>query len=411
MRQANFYMASTLGLHLLAVPLGALAQVAGDPGEANMFTEAVQTCLAAPEHPDCVALTQMVAECAIDLDYALCAPLFEAPAAVFDYPSVMQHAQSLLIGDTTISAAQGDAPRLVVEVAGEDFRTAPDPAREPDAAEARALEQAMTNPDVAAALARFEGRRAAAGGESVYPQALFALQRAQQSEGATDGASETIDVIEGAVDTADLRSSRTDFATRAVMVFAARQADGDGGAELARAGLGSLARLAVGMEVDGGQIVARSDERVVISRTDADEMVWRDDDAILRQEQSQRWIEVFEDGSTLTRWHRVDGSWTVSIRDVTGRTLWRERILADGSSVSLINDPDRGTEVDLTVLPETAWRELRLSERTDPSLAIALLQEAEEDARVLGRTFTLRQVRETRARECHELCVLIATEI
>jgi hypothetical protein len=398
MRQVSLHAFSTLGLHLFAIPLAALAQVPDGGGDTTMFTELVQTCLVAPAQADCTDLNATLTQCAAELDDAVCAPLFQAPAAVFLDPALMQLAQSILIDrNTTLAAVEDDAPQLFVEIARQDFRTPPDPVRQPDAGEARALEQVMADPSVAAAVARFGGHRPTAGGETIYPQAMFALQRAQRSEGATDEALEPVEVIEGAVNDADLRLGRADFDTLPLMVFDERHAGGDGGAELARAGLGSLARLAVGMQVDGGEIIARADERVVMRRPDADPVVWRDDDAILRQEHTQRWIEGFEDGSTLTRLHRIDGSWTISIRDVTGQSLWRERILADGSSLALINDLDWGTEVALSDLPDAPWRELRVSERTDPALAIALLHEAEGDARALGRTFTLRQVREVHA--------------
>jgi hypothetical protein len=121
-----------------------------------------------------------------------------------------------------------------------------------------------------------------------------------------------------------------------------------------------------------------------------------------------RRIERFADGSTLTRLRLSDGAQAVSIRDATGRVLWRERILPDGTSIELVNDLTPVEPVEPSLLPAPGIRELRLSDRTNPDLARALLHEIEADARALGRNFSLRQIREIR--ELRDLLPALGTD-
>ncbi len=194
----------------------------------------------------------------------------------------------------------------------------------------------------------------------------------------------------------EIRLSRDDFGSRMTLDFDEGQARRDGAAELDRAGLGALGMLGVGMIADRGRFVGRSDERVVILRENGEFALWRDDDAILRQTGSQRRVESYADGSTLTRWQRADRSQVLTIRDVTGRVLWRERIMSDGTSIELVNDMREVDPLDFSVLPAASRNDLRISEGSDPDMALALLHDAEADVRTLDRAFTLRQVRENR---------------
>jgi outer membrane protein OmpA-like peptidoglycan-associated protein len=252
--------------------------------------------------------------------------------------------------------------------------------------------QAGTAPAADAALAPPAMVPAEPGGAGVYPQALSALQQSQRGIAPADQDPRPVAVIDGVVPASDLRRSADAFS-----VTDRAAGTGDGGSELDRAGLGSLARLAVGMPLGEDRVIARTGERVVVQRDGADPVLWRDDDATLRDAQSPRWIEVYDDGSTLTRWQRADGSWTVSIRDATGRALWRERILPDGVSVVLIDDLTPGAPVDLSDLPADPSGDLGLATGGDPALTLALLAQAEAGARAQGRSYTLRQMRETRA--------------
>ncbi|MBK5927725.1 OmpA family protein [Rhodobaculum claviforme] len=307
-------------------------------------------------------------------------------------------------------AIADEAPELLVEDAPEEEFVAPDAApRDLDAGQRDALDRLMDDPEVAAAvsllggvtgaMAQDDGADAPAGADAA---ALLALR---PEEGAPPEAPE---VIEQQIEPGDIRTSRDDFASRFALDFDAGQARSDDRRDLERAGLAALGALAVGMLVNRNRVVARSDERVVVVDDAGDYAVWRDDDAMLRQEGTRRRIERFDDGSTLTRWTRDDGTQVITIRDATGRVLWRERVLADGTSVPLVDDMRGLAAVDLAQLPPPRRRELRISQRTDPELALALLHEAEADARGLDRAFTLRQIREIR--EVRELVPVLSPE-
>lgn len=411
MRRPRFDATTALGLCLIAVPLTAYAQAADGPAGLTMFTPTVRACIAAPTDGACTDQRETLTLCAVDLDFTLCAPLFDAPAQVFQDPVQLEAARSMLSKvslspvsmEVTVQDSDGGTEaELADEAAPDEFQLSLDAVRTLDAEQQRALELLIADPEVTAALARFEQTPVDPGGAGVYPHALFALQRGQRGDGAHDSGQDdesiaAVELIEGRVPAADVRRSGDDFASLPVLDFDARQVRADGDSELDRAGLASLAMLAVGMEVAGGLVAARSAERVVIRHENTGLDLWSDDDAILRDAESQRWIERFDDGSSLTRWQRADGSWTVTIRDVTGRALWRERLMADGTSVELINDLGGEEAVDLSVLPAASPQELRVSDHTDLELAVALLQQAEADARALGRAFTLRQLRQTRA--------------
>jgi outer membrane protein OmpA-like peptidoglycan-associated protein len=256
----------------------------------------------------------------------------------------------------------------------------PEPLPVPDARQRQALASLMATPEVADAVARLTDVQSGDGLAAGYPLALSALQRAQRADAPTDQDARPVVVIEGAVAAPD-----GDAAAAA------------GGPDLGGVGLGSLALLAVGMQLGDDQVIALTAGRVVIQRAGGQPVLWHDDDANLHDPQSPRWIEVYADGSILSRWQRADGSWTVSIRDATGRALWRERILADGLSISLFNDLAAGLPVDQAALPTDPVPDLRLDGGGDPALSLAELAEAETAARGLARHFSLRQVRETRA--------------
>lgn len=315
-------------------------------------------------------------------------------------------------------AMAADEPELIVESAPEEEFVAPaDPERELDSEEQGALARIMENPEIAAAVALLDGATEPSDEEQTQDQprtgvatALSALRRSRAGDGDrddTEGA-EAAEVTEEAIMADEVRSSRDDFESRFAMDFEAGQARRNDRRDLERAGLIALGALAVGMIINHNRVVARSDERIVVIDRDGEYAVWRDDDANLRQEGSRRRIERYNDGSTLTRWHRADGSQIVTIRDATGRLMWRERILRDGTSIQLVNDMRVVEPIDVSFLPAPRRRELRISQRTDPELALALLRDAEADARALDRFFTLRQVREIR--ELRELVPVLSPE-
>ncbi|MFD1912325.1 OmpA family protein [Halodurantibacterium flavum] len=237
--------------------------------------------------------------------------------------------------------------------------------------------------------------------------ALAALLATQQGEGAGDLA--PADVIEQVLTRENSRSSAEDFDSRIVTLSspqAQREEERRGLTRLEQAGLLALGAVAVGMLVGNNRVVANSGDRVVVDRGDGNLAVWKDDDALIRQPGSTERVERYNDGSTRTVLDRQDGSQIITVRDATGRVLWRERREPNGETVRLIDDTQRYAPVDVSRLPPPRIGEVRVTERTDTAMLRALLAEAE--AQDLGRTFSLRQVRETR--ELRELAPEISTD-
>ena len=311
-----------------------------------------------------------------------------------------------------------EAPELIVEdVPAEEIVAPVEAPRALDAAQQAAIDQLMQSPDVSSAL----GVLGAALGlsadtrteqEEADQRPLAARLPDDAPEDSVQAQSE--DVTEEQITREQLRSSRDDFQSRLTLdADADAQARSDRRAQdrrdLERAGLVALGALAVGMIVNQNRVVARSDERVVVAQDDGTLDLWRDDDAILLQDGSTRRIERYDDGSTRTRWMRQDGTETITVRDATGRVLRRERVLADGTIIVLLDDTRAADVIDVSILPPPRTRELRISPRTDPDLALALLREAEAEARALDRRFSLRQIRETR--ELRELVPLLSPDL
>ncbi|MGY6696371.1 MAG: OmpA family protein [Roseinatronobacter sp.] len=306
-----------------------------------------------------------------------------------------------------------EAPELVIEETPEEEFVAPvEVAREPDADERAILDRLMDNPEIADAVSVLGAALGLQSAADADPEAERQPSATRDlMDGSEQGDESVAEVIEEAITTEQLRSSREDFASRLSIDFDATTAQPSANRDrrdLERAGLAALGALAVGMIINQNRVVARSDERVVVDQGQGDLQLWRDDDAILLQDGSTRRIERFNDGSTRTRWERLDGTEVVTIRDATGRVLRRERILADGTIVELIDDTRAISPIIVSELPPIRTRELRVSERTDPELALAMLQQAEEDARAMDRSFSLRQIRETR--ELRELLPLLSPD-
>lgn len=311
-----------------------------------------------------------------------------------------------------------EEPELVIDEApAEEFVAEEEAPRELDAEQRGALDRMMEDPEVAAAVAVLGGAaygtRAPDDAEAEqihegFAAAMSGLRRDRGEEAVDDADQQAAEVIEDEVAPGEARTSREDFESRLALDFDAGQDRRDSRRDLERAGLVALGALAVGMIINQNRVVARSDERVVVQDDRGEYAVWRDDDVILRQEGAQRRIERYEDGSSLSRWDRPDGSQIITIRDATGRVLLRERVLPDGSRMQFVDDMREVRPIDVSTLPPPRSRELRLSQRTDPELALVLLREAEADARALDRAFTLRQVREVR--EVRELVPVLSTD-
>lgn len=314
-------------------------------------------------------------------------------------------------------AMADEAPELVVEDVPEEEVVAPVEApRELDSAQQAAIEELMQSPDVSSAIGVL-GAMLGVSPETTSPEEEVdtrPLAARLPDEAEEDGPPvDSDDVIEEQITRDQVRTSRDDFDSRLTLdADADAQARADRRArdrrDLERAGLAALGALAVGMVINQNRVVARSDERVVVDQGGGALDLWRDDDAILLQDGSTRRIERYDDGSTRTRWMRTDGTETITIRDATGRVLRRERVLADGTIVLLLDDTRPVEVIDVSILPPPRTRELRISPRSDPELALAMLREAEAEARALDRRFSLRQIRESR--ELRELVPLLSPD-
>lgn len=305
-----------------------------------------------------------------------------------------------------------DAPELVIEdLPQEELVAPPDAQVELDATQQAAIEQMMENPEVSSAL---ESLGATLGFAAPVSDTADEAPAPEVQASAEEGVAEdTAEISEEQITREQLRSSRDDFVSRLALDFdadaqAQTQRSSSNRRDLERAGLVALGALAVGMIINQNRVVARSDERVVVDQGEGDLVLWRDDDAILQQDGSTRRIERFSDGSTRTRWQRTDGTQVVTIRDATGRVLRRERVLADGTIIELVDDLRPVQVIDVTILPPARSRELRITQRTDPDLALAMLRDAEAEARALDRVYSLRQIRETR--ELRELLPLLSPD-
>jgi len=172
---------------------------------------------------------------------------------------------------------------------------------------------------------------------------------------------------------------------------AAPQAD-RGPSDLERAGLFALGAVVVGAILANGQRVeANTGDRIIVMDRDGTYGVLRDDNAILRQPGSELRTERFADGSTRSVVTYDDGTSVVTIRDSGGRALRRLRIDPDGQEYLLFDD----TRVFAPVMPEDLPRPVaegyddRIVTDTE-ALRRALVS---SDSIVLGRSFSLRQVR------------------
>lgn len=168
---------------------------------------------------------------------------------------------------------------------------------------------------------------------------------------------------------------------------------GSGLSDLEKAGLLALGAVVVGAILSNGQRVeANTGDRVIVVDDEGSYRVLKDDDALLRQPGSDVRTERFDDGSTRTTVTRDDGTRIITIRDSTGRALQRRRIDPDGRDYLLIDDTRAFEPVVVQDLPSPVYEDFDYRAASDrESLREALLA---ADRRDLGRSFSLRQVRD-----------------
>ena len=219
---------------------------------------------------------------------------------------------------------------------------------------------------------------------------------AQETDAATLAGSDTeteAEEVTSEVLTEDtLRSSDEEFEelTDGAEPEAERQR---GLSDLERAGLIGLGAVAVGaILLNNQRVQQRTGDRVILVDDAGTYTVLKDDDALLRVPGSEVRTERFTDGSTRTTVIRADGTRIITVRDVNGRALRRVRVEADGREYLLIDDTRTFQPVVLRDLPPPIRDTIDYQAATDrETLRQALLA---ADRRDLGRSFSLRQVRE-----------------
>lgn len=215
------------------------------------------------------------------------------------------------------------------------------------------------------------------------------------TEGTTEAtpAAEPQEVTETTITAADTRSSFEEFAAAPEVLDGGRKKSGL--SDLEKAGLIALGAIVVGKILsDGREVVANTGDRVVVKEPDGGYQVYKDDDTLLRRPGSTVRTESYRDGSTRTTVTREDGSEVVTIRDATGRVLRRVLIDTRGRETVLIDDLVREERVDVSVLPEPRPAQMTISSRGEDAALRAEM--ARIEAQRLGRSFSLRQIREVK---------------
>jgi outer membrane protein OmpA-like peptidoglycan-associated protein len=138
--------------------------------------------------------------------------------------------------------------------------------------------------------------------------------------------------------------------------------------------------------------VSNTGDRVVVQRGNGDYYLYRDDDTLLRRPGSNVRTESFRDGSTRTIVERGDGTQIVTIRDATGRVLRRATYDELGREIVLIDDLYPEERIDVATLPAPRGRVISLSTSEEDALLRARM--AALDTKEVGRSFSLRQIRD-----------------
>ncbi len=198
-----------------------------------------------------------------------------------------------------------------------------------------------------------------------------------------------------------VRSSTQEFAAAPTMLGEDKKKR-SGLSDLEKVGLVALGALVVGAIIkdnnkdrrgrEGSQVVSNTGDRVVVLKPDGTYQVYKDDDAVLRQPGSNVRTETYRDGSTRSIVERSDGTQIVTIRDASGRVLRRAQYDERGRELVLIDDLEPEQVVIVRDLPKPRENRVVISTSdNDYALKAAL---AAKDIEKIGRTFSLRQIRE-----------------
>lgn len=336
-----------------------------------------------------------------------------AEAGISDTPACELHVQSL-----QAEAAAAKQANEETEAAQRASAEAEAANRAKAEADADAISQARAD-----AAQQAEAVVKAAGAESEKPRATQIVEDCPAEVASSDGIIRCVDALTGSsvaaiasesngqaapeaeVTTETItdgarRSSREEFRDR----DRDERTDSNGGlqataksdkglSDLEKAGLFALGAVVVGAILANGQRVAsNTGDRIIVVDDEGDYQVLKDDDALLRQSGSEVRTERFNDGSTRITAFKDDGSRIVTIRDSSGRALRRVRIDPDGREYLLIDDTRDFEPVIVRDLPRPGYDDFDYRAATDrESLRQALLA---ADRRNIGRSFSLRQVRQ-----------------
>ena len=378
---------SLIAMSLADQPVDGGASVATEgavDAEAAAETEATVEITEAPEDGEEVtndtdAKTLTVEETAVEPESETVVETEAAPEAEEAAP-----AETVAV-ETEAEPASEDEAEAVVEAQVEaEAETEVEPVVE---AEAEAETEATA--DTAAAP---EADAEPAAEEIVVVEEVPAAAAAAAADGEATAEAEvaTEEVTE---DTA--RSSSEEFTTDATgeaSATAAASSDGGGLSNFEKALILGLGAVAVGSLLkNGDEVVSNSGDRVVLRDSDGSLRVLKDDDALLRQPGSQVRTETFSDGSTRTTVTRDDGKVIQTIRAADGRVVRRARLLEDGSQIVLFDDTQESAPVIVSELPQVETETRAVDTSDEDALRRALFAAQSRD---LGRTFSLRQVRQ-----------------
>ena len=199
----------------------------------------------------------------------------------------------------------------------------------------------------------------------------------------------------------NVRTSTQEFSGPPVMLDKDKKKK-SGLSDLEKVGLVALGALVVGAIIkdnnkdrrgrEGSRVVSNTGDRVVVLKPDGTYQVYKDDDAVLRQPGSNVRTETYRDGSTRSIVERADGSQIVTVRDATGRVLRRSQYDSRGRELVLIDDLEPEQVVIVRDLPKPRPNRVVISTSDDDYALKAAL--AAKDIEKIGRTFSLRQIRE-----------------
>lgn len=355
------------------------------------------------EHADVVEEEQLVDELAGDMTDDMTEDMAEVPPIEEAMPDDMpvDPVAETEVDPEVVENPAAEEPEVidapVTEETIEYDTAAETPLEEAlDAAEEEAaqdevlLQDQQTNETLEAAMTE-EAQEALAAEEAALAAEMEAEQTAAAAAAVDDPEAETgVEVRTETVAEEDARSSADEVAPATTT---AKKDDGLNDTE--KLLLGAVGAVVLSQILgDNDEVVANSGDRVVVENNGQLRVI-KDDDALLRQPGAQMTTETFPDGSTRTTLNRENGSQVITIRAADGRVLRRDRVLADGRRVTLFDDTQNVTAVDVSALPEATQKAVTYERDEEEAALRAALAASQADG--INRTFSLNQIRSIRA--------------